>query len=168
MTGRLSSDRANTVPVIGLLAILVAGAIFIYGVYATSPQTSQPRTIMGDLQLRSASVATTGIHGTLLDIRLSAVVYNPNPFGATLDAANYSVSANGHYVGSGQITKEYDLAPRSSTTFVFPVAVGWRSGLETAGRYLLSLGNESWEVNGTALVNLGGVSLSAPFEFTTG
>ena len=164
----MSSDKENSAPAAALLIILIAGVGITYGYRLSSPPSLHQRPLFGDLELQSASVAVVGVHVTYASLSFDAAVYNPNSFGATLDAANYSVSANGGYLGSGQTSHKYDLAPRSSTTFVFPVSVGWKSALRATGSYMLNLGSVSWEVSGTAVFSLGGLSLSAPFEFTTG
>lgn len=164
----MSSDRENTAPAAALFVILIAFAGVAYAYHSIPPRSAQQGPIIGDLQLRSASVAIAGLNSTRMSLDIDAVVYNPNPFGATLEAANYSVSADGAHLGSGRTAHKYDLAPQSSSTLVFPISVGWKSAFETTGSYIVNLGNVSWEVSGTAVVNLGGLSLSAPFEFTTG
>jgi LEA14-like dessication related protein len=150
------------------LVMLIAVAGVTYGYDSSRPPSSQQRFVIRDLQLRSASVDITGLHRAYLSLDLNAVVYNPNAFGATLDAVNYSVSANGHYLGSGQTAHRYDLAPQSSETLVFPINVGWESAFKATGSYVVDWGNVSWDVNGTAIINLGGLSLSAPIAFTAG
>jgi len=129
---------------------------------------TRPNALIENLQLRSTSVAVVGLNRTGLGIKLSAVVYNPNGFGARLDSVNYSVHANGQYVGSGETTHGYDIAPQSSQTFVFPIEVGWKSAFEAAGHYVLGLGHLTWEVEGFADVDVGSLHLSVPFEFTVG
>jgi LEA14-like dessication related protein len=103
-----------------------------------------------------------------MSLNLQVVVYNPNSFGATVEAANYSVSANGHYVGDGQLARGYDVAPHSSQTLAFPVNVSWESAFVTTGSYIAGLGDVTWKANGTAKVDAGGISLSVAFEFVTG
>jgi LEA14-like dessication related protein len=163
----MSSDRGNTAPAAALLAILIAFAGVAYGYHSIRPPSAPQRPMIGDIELMSASVAVTGANSTRIRLNVDAVVYNPNPFRAMLDAANYSVSAKGAHLGNGRTPHEYDLAPRSSSILVFPISLGWRSAFETTGSYVVNLGNLSWEVNGTAVVSLGGLSLSLPFEFTT-
>lgn len=141
--------------------------MFVYGYYSTHLANTQQRSVIENLQLRSTSVDITSLNRTGLSLNLSAVVYNPNGFGATLDAANYSVYANGHYLGSGQTVRKYDLASQSTQTLVFPISISWKSAFETTESYVIDWGHVSWEVNGTADINVGGLALSAPFEFTT-
>lgn len=124
--------------------------------------------MIGNLEVRSPSVAPAGLHLTSLTLAFEAVVYNPNPFGTTLDGANYSISANGHFLGDGRTAHEYRLAPRSSQTLTFPVMVGWKPMFGIMGNYVVNLGKVSWTVKGTAIVQLGGVSIPTTFEFTTG
>jgi LEA14-like dessication related protein len=128
--------------------------------------SGQPRIVLGDLQLQSESVVTTSVGRNGLSLNLSAVVHNPNGFGATLAGANYSVYADGHYVGDGKTNREYDLAPKSSLAVSFPISVGWESAFETTGSYLLNWGHPTWEVSGTAGIEIGGVTLPVSFEFT--
>lgn len=109
----------------------------------------------------------TGLNHDGLSLNLKAVVYNPNGIGATLDAANYSVYANGHYMGIGQTAQEYDLASQSSQTLVFPISISWKSAFQTTGSYIVNWGDVTWKVNGTANTEVGGFSLFVPFEFVT-
>jgi LEA14-like dessication related protein len=151
-----------------LLIVLVVVAVVIYGYYLTHPTGTQ-RILIGNLQLRSTSVDITSLPSrTGLSIDLKAVVYNPNEFGGTMDTAEYSVYANGHYLGSGKTTREYDLTPQSSQTLTFPITVGWSGAFETMGSYVLDSGHVTWMVNGTTSINVGGLSISGSFEFTTG
>ena len=103
-----------------------------------------------------------------LNMNFKAVLYNPNGFGAKLDTAEYSDYANGHYLGSGKTTQEYDLTPQSSQTLPFPISVGWNALFKTTESYILNWGHIAWMVNGTAEINIGELCISAPFEFTTG
>ena len=106
----------------------------------------------------------TGLNHDGLILDLKAVVYNPNGFGATLDVANYSVYANGHYMGAGQTAQEYDLASRSSQTLVFPISISLKSAFQATGSYIVNWGDVTWKVNGTANIEVGGFPLFMPFE----
>ena len=151
-----------------LLIILVVVPLYAINQYMTRPSSKQQGGTFGNLQLQSTSVDATGATRNGLDLNLHAVVYNPNFFGATVEGANYSVYANGHYVGDGRLAREYDITPQSSQTLVFPVSIGWESAFTTTGSYIAGLGNVTWKANGTADVDVGGVSLSVAFEFATG
>ena len=111
-------------------------------------------------------MANLGRSGISLDLK--AIVSNPYGFGVTLEAANYSVYANGHYIGEGQLAQEYVITPQSTQTLVFPVRVSWESAFLTTGSYLVSLGNVNWKAIGTADVEIGRTPLSVSFEFATG
>lgn len=162
----LSSPKQNAAIAVVLLGVFAT--VVTYGYYSSHPSMTQPSPLIENLQLRSTSVDIVGLNRTGFSLRLSAVVYNPNGFGAKLDSANYSVYANGQYVGSGETTRGYDIAAQSSQTFVFPVDVGWKSAFEAAGHYVVGLGHVSWEVKGNADVDVGVLHLSVPFEFTVG
>ena len=110
----------------------------------------------------------TGLSSNGLSLNLKAVVYNPYSFGATLDAANYSVYADGHYAGAGQTAREYDIAPQSSEALVFPISMSWKSAFQTTGSYVVDLGDVTWNVNGTANIEVGEFLLSVPFGFAVG
>lgn len=165
---QLSSHRDNAAFAALLLIVLFVVPVYAYGYYSTHLASTQQRSVIGDLQLRSTSVDMTGLNQTGLSLNLNAVVYNPYAFGATLDAVNYSVYANGHYLGSGQIAHSFEVVPQSSQTLIFPISVGWKSAFETMGSYIADLGQVTWGVKGTAIIKVGGLSLFAPFEFTTG
>ena len=151
-----------------LLIILVAVPVYAYSYHSTHPPSTQQRPVVGDLQLRSTSEDMAGLNSNGLNLNFNVVVYNPNGFGATLDAANYSVYANGRYMGAGQTSHEYDLAPQSSQTLVFPITISWKSAFQTMGSYLVGLGDVTWKVNGTATIEVGGFPFFVPYEFATG
>ena len=133
-------DRERIALVALLLAVIISVTAEIYFSHSTPQQSTQPRVVLGNLELLSTSVGTTHLGGGGLGLSLVAEIYNPNGFGATLKGANYSVYADGRYAGSGQSSTEYDLIPRSSLTVEFPVTVGWRPAFETVGSYLLGGG----------------------------
>ena len=163
----MSEDKELNFAIAALITVLVLVTVVLYGYYSTH-QTSTQRPLIGNIQLRSTSIDITGLNRTDLNMNLKAVLYNPNVFGATLDTAEYSVYANGHYLGSGKTTQEYDITPQSSQTLTFPISVGWNAAFKTTESYILNWGHITWMVNGTAKISIGGLSISAPFEFTTG
>jgi LEA14-like dessication related protein len=163
----LSSGRENSAFAAFLLIVLVVVPVYAY-IDSTRIPSAQQSGVIGNLQLRSTTVEMTGLSRNGVSLNLEAVVYNPNGFGATLKAANYSVYANGHYLGEGQLAHEYDFGPQSSQTIVFPVSVGWKSAFLTTGSYLVDLGNLAWRANGTASIEVVGFPLSVSFEFATG
>jgi LEA14-like dessication related protein len=113
-------------------------------------------------------VEVAGLGANGINLNIQAIIYNPSGFGATIEAASYSVYANGHYVGDGQLVHEYAITPKSSQTLVFPISIGWRSAFLTTGSYFVDLGNITWKVNGTTYIEVGGFPLSVPFAFTAG
>jgi LEA14-like dessication related protein len=147
---------------------LVVVPLYVIAPHTNHPSSKQQGGTFGNLQLRSTSVDVTGLSRKGVNLNLQAVVYNLNGFGATVEGANYSVYANGHYVGEGRLAQEYDITQQSSQTLVFPVSVGWESAITTTGSYIVGLGNVTWKANGTADVDVGGISLSVTFEFATG
>jgi len=161
----LSAQRDRTAFALFLVIILVIMPAYLYYGYVTRPESGAWSTV-GDLQIRATSVQVTGLAVGGPVFSLTAVVYNPNGFGVSLDRANYSVYANGHYLRDGQIVQEYALAPQSTQTFVFPISIGWRTAFQTLGAYLLSWGNVNWEVKGTADIEAGGFPLTVSFDLS--
>ncbi len=161
----MSVQRDRTSFALFLLLILVVMPAYLYYGYVTRP-VSAPWSTVGDLQIRATSVQVTGfgVGGPSLD--LAAVVYNPNGFAVSLDRANYSVYANGRYLQNGEITHEYELAPQSTQTFVFPIGVGWRTAFQTLGSYILAWGSVDWGVKGTASIEVGSLHLTVPFDLS--
>lgn len=157
-----------------MTAIALVSAVLLLEVavpylYYTTYVASRPEGFVFDgVEVRSTSVDVTGLNGKGVGLSLAAVVYNPNSVGATLEMANYSVYVDGHYVGNGQTAKEYDIAPTSTETLVFPIVVGWQSALRTTGYYFAALGKVTLEVKGTASVKALGIALTAPFQLTAG
>jgi len=163
----LSSRRENSAYFALLLIVAIAVPLYAYGFRSSHPSVS-PEYVVGDFQVRSTSVQITGTGLGGLGLSFKAVVYNPNVFGGTLDSANYSVYANGHFVGTGHTSTVYEVSPDSSQTFVFPVSVGWGSTFVTLGGYIVGLGNVSWKVDGNASIEINGIILLVPFALTTG
>lgn len=164
---RLPSGREYTAFAILLLMILVVVPAFaLY--YSATRSTGTQGHLLGDLQLRSFSVGLAALNPNGPGVELNAVVYNGYSFGAVLAGANYSVYADGQYLGNGQTSHEYDFAPRSALTLSFPVTMGWRPAFKTVGEYIISIGDVNWEVNGTAKIDLGGVPILVSFKFATG
>jgi LEA14-like dessication related protein len=161
---QLPSGKEYTAFTLFLLMILAIVPVYAAGFYLSHPPTNQQRTTIGGLQLESTSVGMTGLSQYGPSLNLDAVVYNPNGFGARLDSANYSVYANGRYVGSGLTAHEYDFAPQSTLILTFPVSIGWKTAFHTLGSYILSLGSVTWEVKGTANIEVNGFPLSVSFE----
>lgn len=161
------SDRENIALTAALLGVLIVVAAVTYGYYSTPPQ-SAPRLVFGDLQLRSSSVEVVGVGRTGLVVRLEALVYNPNPFGATLETTNYSVYANGNHVGNGATARAYTLGPEGLQMVVFSVNAGWLGSFGTVGEYIIGLGHVTWSINGTAVVDAEGLNVSAQYRFIVG
>jgi len=161
----LSTRREGTAFVLFLLIILLVMPAYLYYGYLTRP-LSAPWATVGDLQVRATSVQVTGLAFGGPELSLTAVVYNPNGFGVSLDSANYSIYADGQYLRNGQIAHEYSLAPQSTQTFVFPASIGWGSALRTLGSYVWAWGNVEWEVKGTARIQVAGFPLSVPFDLS--
>ena len=159
----LSVRRDRTAFALFLLIILVVMPAYLYYGYVNRP-VSSPWTTVGDLQVRATSVQLTGLAFGGPELSLTAVVYNPNGFGVSLESANYSIYANGHYLQDGQITHEYALDPQSTQAFVFPASIGWGPAFQTLGGYVWAWGNVKWEVRGTARIQVGGFPLTVPFD----
>ena len=147
--------------------IVIVVPLYAFSYRSTNPPAT-PRSPIGDLQLRSASVgmANVGYGGPILNVNV--VVYNPTGFEARLDEANYSVYANGLYVGSGQTSHGFDISPQSTQSLTFSVSMSWKSSFQTVRSYVTGWGNITWDVNGTADIEVYGLHLTVPFEFVAG
>jgi LEA14-like dessication related protein len=159
----LSNRREGTAFKLFLVITLVVMPVYLYYGYANRPVTATS-SMLGDLEIRATSVQLTSLALGGPDLSLTAVIYNPNGFGVSLNGANYSIYDDGHYLQSGQITREYALAPESTQTVVFPVTVGWKSALQAFGDYLWGWGDVNWEVKGSASIGVGGILLTVPFD----
>jgi LEA14-like dessication related protein len=164
----LSSGKEYTAFALFLLIIMAVVPLYVVAQNATHPPSTQQAAMFGDLQLGSTSVDLTDLGRNGINLNLKAVVFNPYGFVMTLEAANYSVYANGHYIGEGQLAQKYAITPRSSQTLVFPVRVSWESAFLTTGSYIVSLGSVNWKALGTADIEIGGNSFFISFEFATG
>ena len=139
---------------------------YLYYGYITRP-INAPWATVGDIQIRATSVQVTGFALGGPAMSLTAVVYNPNGFGVSLNSANYSIYANGHFLQNGQITHRYALAAQSQQTFVLPFSIDWKLASQTLGDYLWAWGDVKWEVNGIATIEVGGFLLIVPFDLST-
>ena len=162
----MNSGREYSAFTLFLLLTLVVVPVYVFGQGLTHPPPAQPRSF-GGLQIRSTSIGIAKVGESGPGLNFDVVVYNPAGFGATLQAANYSVLADGHYVGEGRLVQAAYIDPASTQTFVFPVNIGWESALLTIGRYVAGLGSLTWTANGTARIDVGGLSISVSFEFST-
>ena len=158
-------DGGKTALTLLLLMVLVVIPFNAFESHSARPTGTQRESIMG-LQLQSTSVDIVRASLSGPNLAFKAVVYNPFGFGATLYEANYSVYADGRFLGNGQTAHEYDFAPQSTQTLVFPISLGWESAFLTAGHYVLGLGEVTWKVNGTASIGVNGLPLRVTFEFT--
>lgn len=163
----MNSDKESSAFAALLLLILLAFAVALYG-YSTRPASAQQGPIVEGLQLQSTSVHITGLSTGGLKLNLEAAVYDSDDFGVTLEAMNYSVYADGHYVGSGQTDQEYGFSPGLSQILVFPVNTSWKSAVLTTGSYIAGLGSVIWSVDTTANIEVEGYALTVSFEFSTG
>jgi len=159
-------NRERTAFGLFLMIILLVMPAYLYCSYVTGP-SSAPWSTVGDLKFQATSVQVTGIAPGGLDLSLTAAVHNPNDFGVSLNGANHSIYANGHYLQNGHVTRKYALAPQSTQTFVFPISIAWSSALKTLGNYIWAWGSLTWEVKGVATVEVGGFSIAIPFELST-
>lgn len=162
----LSAQKEKTAFILFLVIILVIMPVYLYYGYVTRPSTGSV-IMVGDLQIRATSVQVTSLAFGGPDLSLTAVVYNPNGFGVELTGANYSVFADRHFLQDGQITNRYVLASQSTQTFVFPVSISWSSAFQTLGNYIWAWGDVTWEVKGTASLEVGGIHLTVPFDLST-
>jgi len=161
----LSVRKDGTAFALFMVIILVVMPAYLYYGYLTRPVVATWSTV-GDLQIRATSVQVDGLAIGGPDLSLVAVVYNPNGFGVSLDSANYSIYANGHYLQKGQISHEYALGPQSTQTFVFPISIGWKTAFQTLGSYVWAWGSVDWQVKGTAGIGVGGIPLTVPFDLS--
>ena len=149
-----------------LLIILIVMPAYLYYGYMNRP-VNAPWATVGDIQIRATSVQVIGFALGGPAMSLTAVVYNPNGFGVSLNGANYSTYANDHYLQSGQIDRRYALAAQSSQTFVLPFSIDWKLAFQTLGDYLWAGGSVKWEVKGIATIEVGGLLLRVPFDLST-
>jgi LEA14-like dessication related protein len=164
----LATDREDRVHAALLLAVFIMVSAVVYDYGSAHPSGGSQESLIGNLELRSSSVVVKGADDRALAVDIKATVYNPNVIGAALEEANYSVYDDGHYVGSGRTVDAYELGSLSSQTFLFPISVGWGSALDVLGGYVLGWGHLTLEVKGTAIVEVGSLPLTVPFEFTVG
>jgi LEA14-like dessication related protein len=153
-------------------AVFVAGALLMAALFAYGYAVTQrgehfgPKYIFADISLVSSSVQVTGLRTSGISINLAAVVRNPNPIGATIARLNYTVFANGEYVGNGSETGKIVVGPGATLSLDFPVMAPWNAVYGMTEHYFLSGGNIVWLVHGEASVSVGGQSFFASFQLT--
>ncbi|MGB9728090.1 MAG: LEA type 2 family protein [Nitrososphaeria archaeon] len=117
-----------------------------------------------EISLADVRVKSVGLTSASLEIVFR--IYNPNRVTATLDRADYSVYANGIYLGEGHITGKVDVPANNTVTIVSPFDLSYSGALKTVWPYLMSGGKLLWRINGTLHIDTPLGTLDIPFDTT--
>jgi LEA14-like dessication related protein len=113
-----------------------------------------------EVSLADVRVVSIGLSSASLELELR--VYNPTSFAAVLDRADYSLYANGIYLGDGKISKQ-EIPPGGTRTIKTPFSLSYSGALDALWSYLKTE-EVTWRVNGTACYETPLGSFGIPFN----
>lgn len=132
------------------IGIAIVALIIIVGVLFLVNELLQ-REAMQNVELSFSDVQIRNIGFTSATLEIYLNMYNPNSgITATLDRMDYSVSANGNFLGNGQITQRVDITPRATKTVSSTFQVSYAGTLGAVWSALKNGGNIKWNLKGTA------------------
>ncbi len=145
--------RGTAVAVVAAAAIAATGCASLgHSVFAT-PIVS----------FNTVEVNGLGLQGGSLDVVLS--VYNPNHYGLSAQRMDYQVLVDSVPLGTGAITRKFDVHGGDSTQVRLPVTFTY-AGLGSAGRALLARGVVNYRVLGNITVGTPVGNFTRPFDRT--
>jgi LEA14-like dessication related protein len=144
--------------VLGLTAVLVV-ALFAY-------QANRGPTFES-IQVEALAPDGIVVQFGGVNMTIAMVVHNPNEVSGRLTQVNYSMYADGDYVGSGLASTTYTLPARSNYSLGFPIGMGWGPASNIAQAAYLGGGSLDWKLNGTVSADVGGRHFSTPFEYSS-
>ncbi len=148
-------------------AIVVCVAVVLIAVFACIAyyEYSKREALRAcEISLADVRVRSVGLTSASLEIVLR--IYNPNTITATLDRVDYSVYANGVYLGYGSITNRVDIPPGSTAYVSSPFELSYSGALKTIWEYLISGGKLEWRIKGVAHIDTPLGALNIPFDIT--
>ena len=104
-----------------------------------------------------------GLQGGSLDVVLN--VYNPNHYGLSAQRMDYQVLVDSVPLGTGAITRKFDVHGGDSAQVRLPVAFSY-AGLGSAGRALMARGVVNYRVIGNITVGTPIGNFTRPFDRT--
>ena len=104
-----------------------------------------------------------GLQGGSLDVVLN--VYNPNHYGLSAQRLDYQVLVDSVPLGTGAITRKFDVHGDDSTQVRLPVTFSY-AGLGSAGRALMARGIVNYRVLGNITVGTPLGNFTRPFDRT--
>ncbi|HEY0779637.1 MAG TPA: LEA type 2 family protein [Gemmatirosa sp.] len=144
--------RGTTVAAVAA-GIAVAGCVSIGRQVFTTPLVS-----FTDVQINGL-----GLQGGSLDVVLN--VYNPNHYGLSAQRLDYQVLIDSVPLGTGAITRKFDVHGSDSTQVRLPVTFSY-AGLGSAGRALMARGVVNYRVLGNITVGTPIGNFTRPFDRT--
>ena len=132
------------------IGITIVAILIIVGVIFVVIQLLQ-REAMQNVQFSLSDVQIRNIGFTSATLEIYLNMYNPNSgITATLDRMDYSVYANGNYLGNGQITQRVDIPPQGTKTVSSMFQVSYAGTLGAVWSALTQGGQIKWNLRGTA------------------
>lgn len=149
-----------------LAVVILVPLVFylsLFGLYIMQEVNS--RVALRDVEISIDGVDVKGLtlSGATLGIRLR--MYNPNPFPATLDSADYSLYGNGNYLGNGIIPSRMDIPANGarSVSTDFDLSYGGAAGVLWSA---LLEGRVSWRLTGIAHIRTAIGAIDVPFDLS--
>lgn len=113
-----------------------------------------------EVSLAGVRVVSIGLSSASLEVELR--IYNPSSVAAVLERADYSLYANGIYLGDGTISKQ-EIPPGGTRTIKTPFSLSYSGALEALWSYFKT-DEVTWSVNGTAYYDTPLGSFGIPFN----
>jgi len=107
-------------------------------------------------------IAVTRISSQEINLLFGIEVQNPNQFALKLRALEYAVYFNDQEVGKGQLEKEVEIAPLSSTLVQVPLQADFKSLGNLLGAVIFSQ-NIPYKIEGAAIIKTSLGSATVPF-----
>jgi LEA14-like dessication related protein len=146
------------------IGITVVAILIIVGVIFVVIQLLQREAMQNvELSLSDVQIRNVGFTSATLEIYLN--MYNPNSgITATLDRMDYSVYANGNYLGNGQVIQRVDISPKATKMVSSTFQVSYAGTLGAIWSALTSGGNIKWNLKGTAYFDTPFGTLNIPIN----
>lgn len=140
--------------------VLVAAVLIVLALVGGYELARREALKSCEVSLAGVRVVSIGLVSASLEVEL--MVYNPSSVAAILERADYSLYANGIYLGDGTTSKN-EIPPGGTRTIKTPFSLSYSGALEALWS-CLKTDDVTWRVNGTAYYDTPLGSLGIPFN----
>jgi len=156
---------AGNIPAIVAIVAAVVAFVIIGFVAGSYVQRVAQLAAPANVQVTYAVPANIDVSPAYASMDVGMVVHNYGGTTATLESINYSLYANGNYVGSGQQAAiNQGIQPHFGRAMTLPVDMTWGPAWPSVSSVMLNGGQLTLEVMGTCIVKVNGSVHSVPFD----